>query len=114
MTYDNGKRILRPMARTLASCPDCGRERRIVARGLCLACYQRQRRRALGMPAKLRLDAPVTISFNLPQATLDRVRRLSEREGVTQSEWLRRAVAERAERSELPNTNAPRRRGRRG
>lgn len=97
------------MTQKLPTCPECGRRARPHARGLCQACYRRGLRRALGMPAAVRVADPVGVAFEVPRAVLETVRLLADREGITLSEWLRRAAAERAERG----TEAPKRRGKR-
>lgn len=87
-------------ADSTCSAPDC--KRPVIAHGLCGTHYAAQRRRAQGVEPRTVLDDSERVTVRVPGAQVALVAVLAEREGVDVSEWLRRAIAERAERQANP------------
>lgn len=74
--------------------PGCGHQKRAVAKGLCATCYQRQRRRGLGVqPAKL-LPGHVELHSKVPKATLKAIKAAAKSRGVTASDVVRATLLE--------------------
>lgn len=75
-------------------CGLCGRA--VVAKGLCATHYQSQRRREQGV--RPRENFGDEAKFRLSPTVAMLVEALALREGITVSEWHRRAVEERCNR----------------
>ena len=84
----------------MSLCVSC-EERPPVGRGLCSACYQRERR------AGTLEESPRTLTesgeghqvvFRVRRSTVEAVRTLAETQGLSPSEWYRQAVEEKLER----------------
>jgi len=79
-------------------CRVCGAPR--VARGLCRRCYARARRGAPPSPGhgRARNGEGAQLTFRLERSLRHLVATLAHQEGIQDAEWVRRAVAERADR----------------
>lgn len=89
-----------------ATCSNCPRPRR--AAGLCIRCYQYQRRTGKLPPAeRLRLEdgQGAQITLDLSALVLDRIRQLAAGEEISAPAWIRGAIALR-----LSNIRATRKR----
>lgn len=62
------------------------------AKGLCQTCYQRQRRRRLGIKPAKGLNVTETLVVRFPKSTLAKVKHAAELRGVTLSEIIRAAL----------------------
>jgi len=81
-----------------ATCSNCKAPSVIAAKGLCGTCYQRQRRRAMGMKPKrtpLKGIARKLVSCALPLSTYNRVSHAASLRGLTVSEVIREALIKR-------------------